>query len=71
LFFLLKGAAGKFDYLQQGIAVVLVFIGCKMLIEYFDVHIGIGVSLGVIVLCLVVSILYSQYHVRKKAKSAL
>ncbi|NBO48803.1 MAG: TerC/Alx family metal homeostasis membrane protein, partial [Chitinophagia bacterium] len=55
LFFLLKGAAGKFDYLQQGIAVVLVFIGCKMLIEYFDVHIGIGVSLGVIVLCLVVS----------------
>jgi tellurite resistance protein TerC len=71
LFFLLKGAAGKFDYLQQGIAVVLVFIGCKMLIEYFDIHIGIGVSLGVIVLCLVVSILYSQYHVRKKAKSAL
>ena len=71
LFFLLKGAAGKFDYLQQGIAVVLVFIGCKMLIEYFDLHIGIGVSLGVIVLCLVVSILYSQYHVRKKAKSAL
>jgi tellurite resistance protein TerC len=71
LFFLLKGAAGKFDYLQQGIAVVLVFIGCKMLIEYFDVHIGIGVSLGVIVLCLVVSILYSQYHVRKRAKSAL
>ena len=71
LFFLLKGAAGKFDYLQQGIAVVLVFIGCKMLIEYFDIHIGIGVSLGVIVLCLVVSILYSHYHVRKKAKSAL
>jgi tellurite resistance protein TerC len=71
LFFLLKGAAGKFDYLQQGIAVVLVFIGCKMLIEFFDIHIGIGVSLGVIVLCLGVSILYSQYHLRKKAKSAL
>ena len=33
LFFLLQGAANKFDYLQQGIAVVLLFIGAKMLAE--------------------------------------
>ncbi|HUR66574.1 MAG TPA: TerC/Alx family metal homeostasis membrane protein, partial [Chitinophagaceae bacterium] len=31
LFFLLRGAVSKFDYLQQGIAIVLVFIGLKML----------------------------------------
>ena len=31
LFFLLKGAVSKFEYLQQGIAIVLVFIGVKML----------------------------------------
>src|SRR4029079_16191964 len=31
LFFLLRGAVNKFEYLQQGIAVVLVFIGLKML----------------------------------------
>lgn len=71
LFFLLKGAAGKFDYLQQGIAVVLIFIGLKMLIEFFDIHIDILISLAVIVLCLAVSIFYSQYHNRKKAKADL
>ena len=41
LFFLLKGAVDKFDYLQQGIAVVLIFIGIKMLIEFFGIHINI------------------------------
>lgn len=71
LFFLLKGAADKFDYLQQGIAVVLIFIGIKMLIEYFHIHIDILVSLGMIVVCLVSSILYSQYHNRRKAKADL
>ena len=33
LFFLLRGAVSKFDYLPQGIAIVLVFIGLKMLGE--------------------------------------
>ncbi|WP_438521826.1 TerC family protein, partial [Enterobacter hormaechei] len=35
LFFLLRGAVSKFDYLQQGIAIVLVFIGIKMLGEHY------------------------------------
>ena len=65
LFFLLKGAVNKFDFLQQGIAIVLVFIGVKMLIEYFDIHIPIFISLGVIVLCLGGSIIYSIYKDRK------
>ncbi|MEP6594602.1 MAG: TerC/Alx family metal homeostasis membrane protein [Ginsengibacter sp.] len=62
LFFLLRGAVSKFDYLQQGIAIVLVFIGVKMLIEYFDIHIPIWISLSVIILCLVGSIIFSIYH---------
>ena len=62
LFFLLRGAVSKFDYLQQGIAIVLVFIGGKMLVEYFDIHIPVWVSLIVIVVCLVGSIIYSIYH---------
>ncbi|MFT3749530.1 MAG: TerC/Alx family metal homeostasis membrane protein [Agriterribacter sp.] len=65
LFFLLKGAVDQFDYLQQGIAVVLVFIGIKMLIEYFNIHISIYISLAVIVVSLVTSIVYSIYHKRK------
>ncbi|GAC1381642.1 MAG: TerC family protein [Ginsengibacter sp.] len=62
LFFLLKGAVNKFDYLQQGIAIVLVFIGVKMLIEYFHVYIPIWVSLVVIIACLGGSIVFSFYH---------
>jgi len=58
LFFLLKGAVNKFDYLQQGIAVVLVFIGLKMLVSYW-VPVPVYISLIVIVVCLVGSIVYS------------
>lgn len=62
LFFLLKGAVSKFDYLQQGIAIVLIFVGAKMLIELLDIHIHTAVSLAVIIVCLGGSILYSTYH---------
>jgi tellurite resistance protein TerC len=73
LFFLLRGAASKFDYLQQGIAIVLVFIGVKMilpLLEYAGIsadylHMPVWVSLLVIVVCIVGSVLYSIYHKRK------
>jgi tellurite resistance protein TerC len=73
LFFLLRGAASKFDYLQQGIAIVLLFIGVKMmlpLLQYAGVnehylHLPAWVSLLVIVTCIAGSILYSIYHKRK------
>jgi len=58
LFFLLRGAASKFDFLQQGIAVVLIFIGVKMLVAEW-VHIAVWVSLLVIIFCISGSILYS------------
>ena len=58
LFFLLKGAVDKFKYLQQGIAVVLVFIGLKMLVEVC-IFIPIYVSLIVIVISLGSAIAYS------------
>ena len=68
LFFLLRGAVNKFDYLQQGIAIVLVFIGIKMLGEHWisqwiDKQAQVFISLGVIVVCIAGSILYS---IRKK-----
>lgn len=65
LFFLLRGAVDAFKYLQQGIAVVLVFIGAKMLLEFFDIEISIYLSLLVIVLCLAGAILFSIYKKRK------
>ncbi len=60
LFFLLRGAVGKFAYLQQGIAIVLVFIGLKMLVEFFHIHVPIVISLLVILVCLITSIVYSM-----------
>ncbi|MCW3107579.1 MAG: TerC/Alx family metal homeostasis rane protein [Segetibacter sp.] len=65
LFFLLRGAVDKFDYLQQGIAVVLVFIGAKMLLEFLDIHISIYISLIVIVVCLLAAVLFSMNKNRK------
>ena len=67
LFFLLKGAVNRFAYLQHGIAIVLTFIGLKMLAELIHVKVPIVVSLSVIVACLVGSILLSLYKSRKKA----
>jgi len=65
LFFLLRGAVDQFDYLQQGIAIVLIFIGLKMLVEIFHVHLPVYLSLIVIVCCLGGAILYSIYHKKK------
>ncbi len=59
LFFLLKGAVDKFRYLQQGIAIVLIFIGLKMLAEIFHFELPVYVSLIVIFVCIMASILYS------------
>jgi tellurite resistance protein TerC len=59
LYFLLKGAVTKFIYLQQGIAIVLIFIGLKMLAEIFYVKVPIYISLMVIVICIGGSIVYS------------
>ena len=68
LFFLLRGAVGKFAYLQQGIAIVLVFIGLKMLVEFFNVHVPIFISLLVILVCIVTSIVYSMSVSSREAK---
>lgn len=72
LFFLLRGAVNKFDYLQQGIAIVLVFIGLKMLAEHWinqwiDKTVQVFISLGVIMVCISGSIFYSLFVDKRKA----
>jgi tellurite resistance protein TerC len=59
LFFLLQGAVNKFQYLQQGIAIVLIFIGLKMFVEIFHIKVPVVVSLMFIATSLVGSIFYS------------
>ena len=70
LFFLLRGAVDKFDYLQQGIAIVLAFIGLKMLGAYWidqwiDKTTQVFISLGIIMLFLSGSIFYSIFIQKK------
>jgi tellurite resistance protein TerC len=67
LFFLLKGAVNRFDYLQHGIAIVLIFVGLKMLIEIFHLELPVYISLIVILACLGGSIVFSIYRNRQKA----
>lgn len=71
LFFLLRGAVDKFGHLQQGIAVVLVFVGVKMLIEYFDVVLPVYVSLLVILVCISGGIGYSLWSNRRNKQDAV
>lgn len=66
LFFLLKGAVNRFEYLHQGIAFVLIFIGLKMLADLVDIEISIGISLAVILLFIGGSVIFSIYKNRKK-----
>ena len=65
LFFLLRGAVTRFAYLQQGIAIVLVFVGLKMLVEIIHIQIPALISLLVIIICLIGSIIYSVQENKK------
>lgn len=70
LFFLLRGAVSKFDYLPQGISIVLMFIGLKMLAEHWindwlDKTTQVFISLGVILACISGSIYYSIFMDKK------
>ena len=74
LFFLLRGAVDKFDFLQQGISIVLVFIGLKMLGEHWinqwvDKTIQVFISLGVIMVCIAGSIFYSIFIDKKEPEA--
>ena len=68
LFFLLRGAVERFGYLQQGIAVVLVFVGLKMVAEIIDFYLPVYVSLLVILVCIGTAIGFSMYTSSRKNK---
>lgn len=65
LFFMLESVIDKFRYLKVGLALLLTFIGAKMLVDPF-LHISTGISLIVIVGILTGCILASIYIPEKK-----
>src|SRR5215212_5706962 len=69
LYFLLANVMDKFQYLKFGLSAVLVFIGVKMVIVDFY-KIPIGISLGVVVGILTISILASLWKAKQEESEA-
>ncbi|NQD36591.1 TerC family protein [Permianibacter sp. IMCC34836] len=68
LFFLLAGMAEKFRLLKYGLALVLAFIGVKMLL--LDVYkIPVAMSLGVVLFLLIASMLASVWASAERSES--
>ena len=65
LYFALAGMMNLFHYLKIGLAVVLTFVGLKMLLaEIFPI--SIGVALGIIGIVLLISVIASLLWPKKK-----
>ena len=59
MFFLLAGIIDKFYLLQKGLSIILFFIGAKMLLEIFEINVGVYTSFSVIIATLALSIIFS------------
>jgi tellurite resistance protein TerC len=59
LYFVLANAIDYFRLLKYGLALVLVFIGGKMLADIWNLHIPINLSLGIVAGIIILSILLS------------
>ncbi len=71
LYFALKGFADIFHYLKYGLSVILMFIGAKMILLYWDFHMPVKVTMSVIFLVLMVSVIASLISNRNKKKNEL
>jgi len=67
MFFLLAGIIDKFYLLQKGLSIILFFIGAKMLLEIFDINVGVYTSFSVIIATLTLSIVFSVIVPRRPA----
>ncbi|TSC84648.1 MAG: tellurite resistance protein TerC [Parcubacteria group bacterium Gr01-1014_13] len=65
LFFLIESVLHRFHHLQKGLAFILLFIGLKMLLGIFDLHISSLVSFGIIMLALGLSMVLSVIFPKK------
>ena len=71
LYFALAGVMDKFHYLKIGLGVVLSFVGVKMILAHTAWKIDTLVSLGVIVLILTTSVVWSLVKPRKAKVESL
>ena len=69
LYFLLAGVLEKFAYLKVGLALVLVFVGAKMIVDPW-LHISVAVSLAVVMGMLALTVLASLAFPRKPSAAS-
>ncbi len=67
LYFAVSGIMGYFRYLKVGLAIVLSFVGFKMLASYIHFEIPIFLSLAIIISILLISILASVIIKKKES----
>ncbi len=67
LYFAVSGIMGLFRFLKVGLAIVLSFVGFKMLASFFHIEIPIILSLGIIISILLVSIMASVIIKKKES----
>ncbi len=65
LFFLIENVLHRFHHLQKGLAVILLFIGAKMLSGIFGIHISSIISFAVIMFALTSSMVLSIMFPKK------
>ena len=65
LFFLIESVLHRFHHLQKGLAVILLFIGAKMLSGIFGLHLSSTISFAVIMVALSTSIILSILYPKK------
>jgi tellurite resistance protein TerC len=72
LFFLLATVVQKFHLLKYGLAVILTFVGAKMLLEHWihvPIMLSLGVVLGVLALSIVASLIWPQVKQPSEGKT--
>ena len=65
LYFLLAKSVEEFYFLKHGIALILIFIGIKMLIEPW-LHVPVGFSLTMVIGILLIFIILSIWHRKRE-----
>lgn len=68
LFFVLADLMNRFEYLKPGVALILAFVGLKMVLSYW-LHLSIGLSLAVIVGILTIAVVLSMLKLKAAASA--
>jgi tellurite resistance protein TerC len=71
MYFLLAGVVERFHYLKLGLAIVLTFIGIKMLMGIVHIDIPISISLPVVALVLLVAVAASLFWPKQEQRATV